>query len=263
MHKLIFKKLLTHIKQHNFLPASDHVTNRWAGTDVENRYLDNLKTQPSDWYYRTNSVKYTVNSKGYRTREFKKINWSDSVVLFGCSNVFGVGLDDKDTLASQLENIIDRPVINLGQGGTSINYNLHNSVILANGYPSPKAVVMAWPSYSRCVYYKDKDVVNYGPWNLEKNNFMDLWNTEDSNAKINAYMSQTIFRQIWKDRTTIFECSFNYDSSKLLNCQAYRKDNPTLNDPLAFYDSARDLMHPGIETVKRAAKDIANNICIN
>jgi hypothetical protein len=265
MQKLIFKTLLRHIKQHNFLLASDSVgtNSRWSGTDTNDVFQTNLKRQPSNWHYSVNPVRYTVNSKGYRTKEFKKIKWEESVVLFGCSNTFGVGLDDKDTLAARLENIIGMPVINMGQGGTSMNYNLHNSVILANGYPTPRAVVQVWPSFYRCVYYQSHSIENYGHWNIEKNNYMDLWSKSDTNLKVNAIMTQTIFKQIWKDRTSIYECSFNGDSAELLECASYCDPNESKKGITAYQDFARDLMHPGIETVKQAAEDIANNICIN
>ena len=264
MQKLIFKTLLTHVKQNNFLPASGEVINRsWTGTDQEWRYKENLSTQSSDWYYRTAPVKYTVNSDGYRTKEFKKINWSESVVLFGCSNVYGVGLDDKDTLASRLENIIGVPVINMGQGATSVNYNLHNSVILANGYPTPKAVVQVWPNYNRCVYYQNKFIKNHGPWDMAKDSYIDLWTRSDSNPKINAIIAQTTFRQIWQDRTSIYECSFDAQSVKLFECVSYRNPDKTKWNAPAYQDWARDLMHPGIETIKWAAEDIASKLCIN
>lgn len=259
MQKLIFKTLLTHVKQNQFLLASDSVKdNKWSGTDHESAFKQNLKTQPNDWYYRNNPVKYTVNSAGYRTKEFKKINWSESVVLFGCSNVYGIGLDDKDTLATQLENIIGVPVINMGQGATSVNYNLHNSVILAAGYPTPKAVVQVWPNYNRCVCYQNKSIEHHGPWDLKENSYVDLWTSSESNPKINAIMAQTTFRQIWQAQTSIYECSFDAESAKLLGCTSYRNWNAP-----AYQDWARDFMHPGIETVKWAAEDIANKLCIN
>jgi hypothetical protein len=263
MEKLISKNLLKHIEQNNFLLASDIVENdSWAGTDKEDLYKQNLKTQPKEWLYRSSPVRYTTNSEGYRTKEFKNINWGESVVLFGCSNVYGIGLDDNDTLAAQLENIIGVPVINMGQGGTSVNYNLHNSVILANGYPTPKAVVQVWPSYNRCVYYQNQSINNYGPWNLDENSYMDVWSKNNSNPKINAIMAQTIFKQIWKDRTLIYECSFSYDSSELFKCPSYQNSDKARRGIPMYQDFSRDLLHPGIQTVKRAAEDIASNICI-
>jgi hypothetical protein len=259
---LIFKSLVTHIKQNNFLPVTSVVKRElWSGTDQESLFKKNLKTQPVDWYYRNNPVHYTVNSNGYRTKEFKDIDWSGSIVLFGCSNVFGVGLDDNDTLASQLERITGIPVINMGQGGTSVNYNLHNSVILANGYPTPRAVVQVWPGYDRCVFYWDKSVESFGSWTFKKNNYMDLWTRSDANPKINALMAQLIFRQMWKDRASIYECSFNVASAKLFECTSYHNVNKIFSRD--YKDYARDLIHPGIETVKGAAEDIASKLCIN
>jgi len=259
---LILQSLTTYIKDNNFLPVTDFVhNNSWTNVDQEKLFKENLKKQSVDWYYRSNTVNYIVNSNGYRTKEFKDIDWKNSIVLFGGSDLFGVGLDERHTLSSQLESILDIPVINMGSSGTSITYNLHNSVILSNGYPTPKAVVQLWPNYDRCVYYHKRSVENLGSWNFSKNNYMDLWNQDTTNAKINAIMARTIFRQIWKDRASIFEGSFNHRSAKLLECQ------PLYNPPLIgnFYinyykDLARDLTHPGIETQKEAAKIIAENL---
>ena len=133
--------------------------------------------------------------------------------------MYGVGVDDADTLSQQLENIMQIPVINLGQGGSSINYNLHNSVILSAGYPTPRAVIMSWPHHSRCVYYDKYELYHYGPWNLEKDSYMDLWSKKEYNTIANAVMAQKIFQQLWKDRTVTYECAYDYATSELLDCK--------------------------------------------
>jgi hypothetical protein len=239
-----------HIKKNNFLPLDDSQhTQYWSGTDTEELYEKNCKIQPHDWYYRNHSVTYTTNSKGYRTEEFNKINWSNSIVIFGCSYVYGVGVDDSHTLSRQLEDILKMPVINLGQGSTSINYNLHNSVILSSGYPTPRAVIMAWPNHSRCVYYNKYELHNYGSWNSEKNSYMDLWSKNEYNSIANAVMAQKIFQQIWRDRTATYECSYDHATAKLLDCKQFVK-----------IDRARDMLHPGYGSNRNIAETICNEL---
>jgi hypothetical protein len=221
--------------------------NLWRATDKESLYTENLKIQPDDWFYRTNEVRYSDNSEGYRTKEFDTINWQQSIVIFGCSSIYGVGLDDKHTISAQLEKILGMPVINMGQGGTSINYNLHNSMILADRCPAPKAVIMGWPIYDRCVYYGKDSIVNYGPWNLEENNYMDLWCKDENNSKANAVMAQKIFQLVWKNRSPIYQFSFNLKTAKLLDCNYIKR-----------VDQARDLLHHGVTTNLKSAEILAD-----
>ena len=45
--------------------------------------------------YKDKTLNYTINRiQGYRAKEFTDIDWSNSVLFFGCSWVFGVGIDD-------------------------------------------------------------------------------------------------------------------------------------------------------------------------
>jgi hypothetical protein len=254
LDKFLPFKIDNHLKKNNFIPIDsfDRVGD-WSGSDTRELYRKNLKTQPQDWYYRINPVKYTNNSKGYRTAEFDKIKWAESIVIFGCSNVYGVGVDDPHTLSQQLENILQIPVINLGQGGTSINFNLHNSVMLADGYPTPKAVIMGWPSYDRCVSYNRTGVDNYGSWNFEKNNYMDLWTKDKYNPRANAVMAQKIFQLIWKNRTATYEYSFDSGTAELLGFdRTFEK--------IKNIDFARDLLHPGPDAIRKTAEIISASL---
>jgi hypothetical protein len=164
--------------------------------------------------------------------------------------VYGVGVDDSHTLSQQLENILQIPVINLGQGGTSINFNLHNSVILADGYPTPKAVIMGWPSYDRCVSYRRFGVENYGPWSFKKNNYMDLWTKNKYNPRANAVMAQKIFQLVWKNRTVTYEYSFEASTSELFSFDS-------TFEKVKNIDVARDLVHPGPSAIRKTAEIIS------
>ena len=112
---------------------------------------------------------YTVNSQGYRCPEFETIDWERSILIFGCSNVFGVGASDEATVSSQLQLLVNRPVINLGQGATGYSFNWMNSTILKECGVRPKAVVYIWPEYSRqSIFnsYNYTEQTTLGHWNL-------------------------------------------------------------------------------------------------
>jgi len=245
---LIFNTITSLVKKNQFLPIDCEVGSDFSGTDTKELFQKNLKTQPLNWEYRNKVIKYTLNSNGYRTKEFKNIDWANSIVVFGCSFVFGVGLDDEDTICSQLAKITGIPVVNLGVGGSSMTYSLHNSIILKNGYSTPKAVVHIWTDYHRTVYYRRNRIESYGSWNLEKNNYMDVWSSSNHHGETHALMASITNKHLWSD-TLYYEASFWKDNSKILNC-----------DYLKTIDNARDLMHPGIESAKLAAKVIAKGL---
>lgn len=243
-------KCIDLILNNKFLPVPEwNNSGNFNGYDSKVLFDKHLKSQPFDWYYRDNNVNYTLNSRRYRTTEFDNIDWSNSVVLFGCSNVFGTGLDNNDTISSQLELLINKPVINLGVAASSIQYSVYNSVILASGYPTPLAVVQLWTGYDRCMVFNDDIIENFGSWNLQPDNFMDLWN-KNTNSIASALMFREISKQIWIDKTIYHEATLFQSTAAIFdNC-----------NHLLSIDKARDLLHPGIKTASLIANHIAETI---
>lgn len=237
------------VGKQRFIPMKTF-SKQWAGTDSKECYNENLKIQPEDWYYRNHEVRYALNSDGYRTQEFKDIDWKESVVIFGCSMVFGIGVDEEDTISANLSKIINRPVINMGVGGSSVHLALHNSLILNEFYPDPMAIIHLWTDYDRCTYYKPEKAIHYGSWNAEENNFMDNWNLHESNARMQALFTNMAARQIWQDRVPFYQATFFKRPAKLFKV-------PHFKGHLSRKDYARDLMHPGRLATKRAAERLA------
>jgi hypothetical protein len=241
-------RLIENIKQGNFLSVDTvDINENFAVSDSEELFLKNLKTMPTDWYYRTNKVNYVINSQGYRTQEFNKIDWANSIVMFGCSTVFGIGVDNQHTISHFLSELLDMPVINLGVSSTSITYSLHNALILNQYYPTPKAVINLWTEYSRITYYLDDKIDNKGSWN--EDSFIHEWLRHDSNPATHAVFAQMISHQLWKDKTAYYEATFFPTTAELFECEH-----------LSVFDQARDLIHYGRKTNKAIAKHIANNI---
>ena len=181
-------------------------------SDSKELFEQNLKTQPEDWYYRTNPVRYTLNSSGYRTKEFDDIDWKESIVMFGCSQVFGIGVTDEHTIPYFLEQLSGRPVINMGIGGSSIQTVLHNSIILNDSkYPTPKAVVNMWTDLNRYQLYENNFITNMGIW--RKSN--DKFETSDNMIPFNL-MNIKMIRNLWKNKTIYFEGGFNLEQQQLI-----------------------------------------------
>jgi hypothetical protein len=108
--------------------------NIWVGSDTEERFQENLKSQPEDWPWRNQQITYKLNSQNYRAPEWDSIDWENSVVMFGCSQVFGVGVDEDQTLGYYLSELLNKPVINLGiPGGSSMALWINTEKLLNYG----------------------------------------------------------------------------------------------------------------------------------
>ena len=223
-------------------------------SDSKELFEQNLKTQPQDWYYRTHEVKYTLNSLGYRTKEFDDIDWKESIVIFGCSNVFGIGVTDNHTVSYFLEQLSGRPVINMGIGGSSIQTVLHNSIILNDSkYPTPKVVVNMITKLSRYQLYENNSVYHIGDWNYSGNKFEKKENLVSFNL-----MNIKMIRNLWKNKTIYYEGTL-FDQERLLinkldminRCDFFDTWKP---------DIARDVEHPGRAVNYSIAKKIYEKI---
>jgi hypothetical protein len=244
-----------YIKSGNFLPSqytnlqSFPVLN-FIGTDNEDDYNANLEKMPPDWIYRQTPITYTLNSDGYRTTEFSTIDWCNSIVLFGCSNVFGMGVDDSSTLSSQLQQLTGIPVINMGLAATSMTHALYNQLILSEIEPNPLAIVNVWTVINRmCAFIPDK-VINHGRWDLVEEGFdemkqLEIINYKTTTAATHSYFARLAAKNLWKN-TKYYECSFFPLSAEQLNIPL-----------LLFNDEARDGRHPGVMSHLNAAKQIA------
>jgi hypothetical protein len=237
------------VKRNQFLPPyNDFSDSKFYGTDSKELFNKNLKIQPHDWYYRTAPVHYTLNQHGYRTEEFDRIDWANSVVIFGCSNVFGIGVDDQHTISSQLSKLTGKSVINMGVGASSITYSLHNAVLLRERYPMPLAVVNVWTHYCRTVYYDDNKCNAYGMWSIDSSDYFKSWIEKDSHSQTHAIVASKTSKLLWEN-TKYVECSFFADTAELLNCKV-----------IEFIKDARDWVHPGIKNHRNTAVFLAEQL---
>lgn len=213
--------------------------------DSQKWFEDNLKTQPNNWRYRTQRVEYHVGSHGYRCPEFEDINWSESVVLFGCSQTYGIGLDESETLHTQLSKLIDRPVINLGLGASSVLFALMNQVRLQRANINPYAVINIWTSFLRMPEFKHNgDVVHL----LDEKDplwYANFVKTDEIHQKMIHKFYIDTSRSLWKD-------------TKHLEFSTFRSVVEMLDIPwIKKIDDARDTYHIGKDTVADTVQKIA------
>ncbi len=224
------------------LNNGDYTTWSFSGTDTFETFQHNSK-RLSNWYYENSSVKYTLNSFGYRTKQFDQIDWSNSIVIFGCSFVSGVGVDDRHTISEFLGKEIGIPVVNMGIGGGSNNIQLHNSTILIDNFPLPKAVIYCWSDFRRYFYYDHSRVYNTGQWSnvdeYEKNKFDSITRN---------VMSILALKNLWNNRVPFIDFCILQDQYKFI--KSVIPESNTFIIETEFNSRkpevmGRDLMHPG------------------
>ena len=201
-----------------------------------------------------------INSMGYRAPEFDTVSWKDSIVIFGCSNVFGIGLSKDDTIGAQLERLVGIPVINLGVPSGSIKICMLNQLALHEIEERPRAVVNCWTSSYRTVLWDDNsnwpnhighwilDERTSGHGMLETNN--TLWSKimSDRNRQIEAIYNKRLADVLWK-KTKHAEITFFPDIQKLFGIPCVTLD-----------DHGTDNAHPGPKTALKVAKEIAHQL---
>lgn len=222
----------------------------FSGADTEELYNNNLQTQPHSWHYRSKKIYYTHNSQGYRAPEFDTVDWNNSIVVFGCSNVYGVGLADDETVCYHLEQLTNKPVINMGIGGSSIPFSVFNQIALHERQVKPLAVVNMWTSATRMLHFSQSNTLSIGAWTLtQAPRFRQMflsWAADDANPEGHAWMYRRMCRALWQD-TKHYECT-------------YFCDLPFDIEKVPRIDLARDLQHPGTQSMQIAAKKIAEGL---
>jgi hypothetical protein len=229
---------------------------KYCGSDNEDLFKKNIKKCPLDWYYHTNEVNYTLNSFGYRTKNFNDVDWKNSIVIFGCSSVQGVGVDDSHTISSFLEQEMNLPVINMGIGGSSNEFHVHNVSVLLNKYPTPKAVILKQTSLARFPFYYWNGIHHRGLWNISERELK----RNRSSIVIRNIISNNIIRNMCESKTTYINCCLDlehYHSFEFLNQFIPNNDIYFLKNEFEGEDFARDLLHTGRIVNQCTAKRLA------
>ena len=228
--------------------------------DSKREFIDSLAEKPQDWYYRHNPVEYTINSNKFRTKEFKDIDWKNSIVILGCSHAFGVGVTDEHTISSYLQEITGKYVVNLGHPGLSNGVIAYNSYYLKENYPEPLAVVNLWTNMVRTFYVTPKIM------RLEMKVNQKIQVSDINTVITNNIMWMKMSNSLWKDHPNHIQLCLNdyFKDNKPIAIAIAQKVFPEairLKDSWQKDKSARDnAAHWGRETNQKIAKLISSNI---
>jgi|TARA_B110000208_G_C11711903_1_gene409630 hypothetical protein len=225
----------------------------WMQGDSEENFVKNKDTQSATWKYLTKPITYTLNRHGYRAPEWEDIDWKNSVVLFGDSCTYGVGVSDEETIGFQLAQLLGRPVINLGVGGGSNTLMIHNATHLLEYFPTPYAVANIWSTTNRFRFFTEFHTYDAGAWDQnavkvsEHTNVGKLWELTfaDPTHELGlAFYEGKIAKAIWQDRTKYASLSFFGNSAHYTRSDEY----------FVIDNKARDLIHPGEESCREVAQ---------
>jgi hypothetical protein len=229
-------------------------TNKWCLGEAPEQFEESKKKMPASWKYATKEVEYKINSSGYRTREWKDIDWKNSIVILGDSCTFGVGLAEDETISHVLESKLKRPVINLGVPGCSNQQIINNCSTILNKFEVPYGVVINWSTSDRFRYYFKMGYHDVGPWDSHINNqpidgvnISKLWQMtyfDRYNELCSAFHISRTAKALWKDRTRYVTISyFDYVAHYTRSDMFFKIQN-----------TARDLAHPGYENSLEVAE---------
>lgn len=259
-----YAEIQNYFQQNNLVYNNECVVDggfglNFSGSDTKQLFEKNLKVQPKNWYYRNNKVNYTLNSLGYRTREFDQIDWKKSIVIFGCSVVYGDGVTDEHTISYFLEQLTGIPVINMGIGGSSIQTALHNSIILRDsGYEIPKAIIYHWTEFGRFHGYTSDYVFHMGSWS-EKDLTPVGFNSKQNLTAFNL-MNIKAIRNLWKNKTIYYEGTIFDSQAKLINKLSNEIDCKLFGALEVEGEFARDMAHLSHTSNENIAKKIYEDI---
>lgn len=133
-----------------------NVTYSFCGTDDPERFATNeklMKEHAIDWEYLHEEISYTYNKQGFRSNiDFDNIDFSDKIVVIGCSHVEGVGNPENQTLCHYIQESLGSPVINLGVSGGGNRQIFYNALWLLLNNP-PKRMIIFWSYVHRLDFF--------------------------------------------------------------------------------------------------------------
>lgn len=248
-------------------PANDKSEDglyRFCVGDSQEMYEKNLKKQPKDWEYREKDILYNLNYNGYRVPvSWDKVDWENTVLVFGCSCVFGVGLQEHDTLPNQLALEYGGSFLNMGYPGGSNLHTLYNIMMLTKHFPKPRGIIVSLTTSDRTISWERERLYSIGPWDVNKYPLEETIINDEN--KTQMYLSRYLspFNEIGENylvgmmiRRFLEEALIPHYIFSWFQGSAHsgRCDYIDLMSPQC--QKARDIMHPGASVMTETAKHI-------
>lgn len=249
-----------------YIPQIDrkNLKENYHSSDSYDRFIENKKRMPHDWFYNKFDLNYEFNEIGYRSPRLESLADKEFFVVFGCSNTEGIGLRVEDTYSYILSQKLKLPYLNFGRGGASINFIFQANTLFCNFFKKlPKFVIIQWPEPER-----------YAAW--DKDLHPHLITSQNYNSIPNPNIIRLYEARLLSNHNTIKENFFNIMATQLLwkkagcgyidfsICQKNIFDIYFEKNDVKWFDYdepnlnllARDLLHPGIQK----NLEIANNL---
>lgn len=223
----------------------------WFGLDDAQSFETNVRQRAgmmaANGWLPGRSIAYRFNAQGFRSDPFDQ---GPGMLFLGCSMTMGTGLPYEETWPYLVARALDCACWNLGVGGgsndTMFRLALHHVPALL-----PKAVVVMSTEPTRLeIVEKDhfaKLLVN-GPIPNDYRLFYRRWLDQDANSYLNWMKNILAIEQLCKDSRIPF---FRADITDLGTGRG--GDRP-------YKDWARDLAHPGRQTVADFARQLIEQI---
>lgn len=210
----------------------------WTDSDDFFSFQNMIKENPSSpWAGSEQWLTYQLNSQGYRAPEWAECQWDSSVVIMGCSNIFGVGLPFEQTVGQLVSQSIQRPVINLGFPGGTPQLTWQTIIRILNAGIRPWAWVIIWPPAHRVSEFTANPLkmINHGSWSVPQQGWPYYWVGHEYQAEgIFDYYADSARLMIPTDRVYQWSWANGLNSRILDDIMPFRGG-----------DRARDRRHPG------------------
>lgn len=210
---------------------------------------------------------YNYNSNGYRLVD--PIQWNDSIWFFGCSHVYGIGIQNHtETVTYQLEKILNFPVLNLGVPRGSpmiIKYNL--DIMLT--YYKPRAIIIAWPGLERWLSWKNNEPLQWSSMHFWEN--IDKKEIDRAPEDFERYKNLVLTNEIENINIELIEnvkkelgillVDFSHLHNyifKRMDIICFDRDKKSVEE-LNWIDICSDGWHPGPQTNYKIATWLSNN----
>jgi hypothetical protein len=252
----------------------------------ESRFNNILPTIKKSWYKSImsdyeggfNFDDVSINSSGYRCNNFKKVHDGKHILFSGCSNAFGLGLNDNERWSEKVYKYISNTeqtsgFFNIARLGSSIENNVIDMLNYFDNYGIPNIIFWGIPNATRktmClndISYNNV-IFNFNNYEqdepskikkIKKECLLSAYNYYKMfelicklyKIKLISFDSDSFYGEFDKDKLSYnlpieifnqFESFFNIDWAE---CIYYCHEDEVKNKN-KFALIARDLVHPGI-----------------
>jgi hypothetical protein len=196
-----------------FDDTPDLANNRW--NNVHGTYIDDGI-----------EISYIGNSSGYRTKEWKDINWNNCVLFLGDSATYGHGSAEQNSIPKIVEQLTGLECVNLSIPGAASELLINISCVILNEV-TPKTIVLGHPSMPR-IWDPISSTGNLGPWLKYANGFAkesyelyDCWTKVKQRLTHKCTTNSYTLRTLWR-HANLIEWAWDEEVAALLEVSYHK-----------------------------------------